>query len=87
MKILILRLGIFFSNWEKSHLIPIGKVAEFRPLRTQKKKSLRVVSYLNHTVSGPANEICSSSISGIKRMAVEKFHDQISTKECCRCGG
>ena len=32
-----LRLGIFFSNWEKSHLNPIGKGAEFRPLRTPKK--------------------------------------------------
>ena len=32
-----LRLGIFFSNWEKGHLNPIGKGAEFRPLRTPKK--------------------------------------------------
>ena len=32
-----LRFGIFFSNWEKSHLNPIGKGAEFRPLRTPKK--------------------------------------------------
>ena len=31
------RLGFFFSNWEKSHLNPIGKEAEFRPLRTPKK--------------------------------------------------
>ena len=30
-------IGIFFSNWEKSHLNPIGKGAEFRPLRTPKK--------------------------------------------------
>ena len=31
-------IGIFFfSNWEKSHLNPIGKRAEFRPLRTPKK--------------------------------------------------
>ena len=27
----------FFSNWEKSHLNPIGKGAEFPPLRRQKK--------------------------------------------------
>ena len=32
-----MRLGFFFSNWEKSHLNPIGKGAEFRPLRTPKK--------------------------------------------------
>ena len=32
-----LRLGIFISNWEKSHLNPIGEGAEFRLLRTQKK--------------------------------------------------
>ena len=30
------RLGFFFSNLEKSHLNPIGKGAEFRPLRHQK---------------------------------------------------
>ena len=30
-------IGNFFSNWEKSHLNPIGKGAEFRPLRTPKK--------------------------------------------------
>ena len=36
-KIFFLRLGIFFSNWEKSHLNPIGKGAEFLPLRTPKK--------------------------------------------------
>ena len=36
-KIVFLRLGIFFSNWEKSHLNPIGKGAEHRPLRTPKK--------------------------------------------------
>ena len=32
-----LRLGFFFLNWEKSHLNPIGKGAEIRPLRTPKK--------------------------------------------------
>ena len=31
------RLGIFFSNWEKSHLNPIGKGAEFGPGGHQKK--------------------------------------------------
>ena len=30
-------IGNFFSKREKSHLNPIGKGAEFRPLRTQKK--------------------------------------------------
>ena len=30
-------IGNFFSNWEKSHLNPIGKGAEFRPLRKPKK--------------------------------------------------
>ena len=30
-------IGNFFSKWEKSHLNPIGKGAEFRPLRTPKK--------------------------------------------------
>ena len=29
-------IGNFFSNWEKSHLNPIGKGAEFPPLRTPK---------------------------------------------------
>ena len=32
-------IGNFFSNWEKSHLIPIGIGAELRPLRTHKKKN------------------------------------------------
>ena len=32
-----LRLGFFFSNWEKSYLNSIGKGAEIRPLRTPKK--------------------------------------------------
>ena len=34
----------FFSNWEKSHLNPIGKGAEFRPLRTQIKSLIGPVS-------------------------------------------
>ena len=38
-----LRLGFFFSNWEKSHLNPIGKGAEFRPLRTPKKNPCSLV--------------------------------------------
>ena len=36
-------IGNFFSNWEKSHLNPIGKGAEFLPLRTPKKSLLSVV--------------------------------------------
>ena len=44
-KIFFFQIGIFFfSNWEKSHLIPIGKGAEFRSLKT-KKKSLHVYDY------------------------------------------
>ena len=34
----------FFSNWQKRHLIPIGKVAEFWPLRTPKKIPGRLTS-------------------------------------------
>ena len=37
-------LDFFFSNWEKSHLNPIGKGAEFRPLRTQIKSLIGPVS-------------------------------------------
>ena len=36
-------VGNFFSNWEKNHLNPIGKGAEFRPLRTPKKSLTRYV--------------------------------------------
>ena len=36
-KFFFFEIGNFFSNWEKSHLNPIGKGAEFRPLRTPKK--------------------------------------------------
>ena len=36
-KLFFLFGNYFFSNWEKSHLNPIGKGAEFLPLRTQKK--------------------------------------------------
>ena len=37
IKTFLLRLR-FFQNWEKGHLISIGTEAEFRPLRTPKKK-------------------------------------------------
>ena len=46
-------IGIFFSNWEKSHLNPIGKGAEFRPLRTPKKipaDAIKLNKEQNHTV-------------------------------------
>ena len=46
-----LRLGFFFSNWEKSHLNPIGKGAEFRPLRTPKKISEGICKYVLERVS------------------------------------
>ena len=35
--VFFLRLGFFFQIGKKSHLNPIGKGAEFRPLRTPKK--------------------------------------------------
>ena len=40
-----LRLGICFSNREKSHLNPIRKGAKFWPLRTPKKIPGVVFSY------------------------------------------
>ena len=39
-----LRLGFFFSNWEKSHIIPIGTGAEF--LRAPKKILGRAVRFV-----------------------------------------
>ena len=35
-----LKIGIFFRNWRKSHLISIGNGANFRPLITQKKPGI-----------------------------------------------
>ena len=43
----------FFSNWEKSHLNPIGKGAECRPLRTPKKIPVNTLkSLLTRLISG-----------------------------------
>ena len=48
-----LRLGIFFSNWEKSHLNPIGKGAEFRPLRTQTRIARKPYIFVIFRGGGP----------------------------------
>ena len=48
-----------------------------------------MVSLPNHTFTGQASKQlsnCPSWISGRERMTIENYHDQISTKECCRPG-
>ena len=58
-------LGFFFSNWEKSHINPIGKEAEFRPLRTPKK--IKKIPDI-FTVSGT-----SSALSNISLFSLSMF--------------
>ena len=68
-------IGIFFSNWEKSHLNPIGRGAEFRPLRTPKKIPVFLHSARLLMLSDTCIKFSEYSLSGFQVMGRTRFCD------------